>query len=143
MLRYDFEADEEMRVVEEGDYKGLGIRKSVRAPSEVVRGIAGALKVFRDNMEILMAGFMEESKTQEDEISSQIEHADWFLKEHKNIGWDANQMFDRLRLLYTTQIDSLKRERRKLRRERIKQKMTFMKELLDANKELSPFGKLI
>ena len=50
-------------------------------------------------------------------------------------------MFDRLRLLYTSAIAALKKETRQLRREKLKQRMAFIKELLDAKKELSPFTK--
>ena len=144
MNQYALESENELRVVEDSyGYRGLGIRKSVRAPSDTLRGIAGALKEFRDNMELLLSDFVGEIDVQEKEISGQIEHAEWFLKENRHINWDANQMFDRLRLLYTTQMDSLKKERRQLKREKIKQKMAFVKELVDANKELSPFGKLL
>ena len=144
MSEYSFEDEQELRVIEyPAGYRAAGIRRTVRAPSEALRGHVDALKEFRDNMEMLLSTFVEEVDLQEKEIGQQIEHGEWFLGEHRHINWDANQMFDRLRLQYVSEVDGLKRERRQLRREKIKQKMAFIKELLDANKELSPFGKLI
>jgi len=138
-----YQLDDELRVAQDQTgYRQLDVSRKVRVPSEDLRKHVNAVREFRDNMETLLDDFMNEVDTQESEITSQIEHGEFFLKEFRHNQWDANPMFDRLRLQYTSSIDSLKRERRQLRREEIKHKMSFMKELLDANRELSPFSSL-
>ena len=142
MPQYAMEIDNELRVVENELYRGLGVRKSLRAPSDALKGIAGALKEFRDNTDHLLSGLMEELDRQEMEIDQQIGHNIWWLNELKNYTWGHNQMLDRKRLTYIDQIHNLKRERRGIRTEKFKEKRAFLKDLLDANRELSPFLKL-
>ena len=142
MFQYSYVLDDELHVIENPGYRELGVSRSVRAPSEALQNHVNAVREFRDGMEVLLSDFMEEIDRQEKEVSGQIDHGEFFLKESRGNWWNANPMFDRLRLLYTSQIDALKREKRQLRKEKIKQRMAFMKELLDAKKELSPFSKL-
>jgi hypothetical protein len=143
MNYYKYQLDDELRVVEDSTgSRELGVYRKVKAPSESLREHVKAVKDFRDGMEVLLTEFVEEIDGQEREITSQIQHGEFFLEEFRKNQWNANPMFDRVRLMYTSSIDSLKKEARQLRREKIKHRMAFMKELLDAKKELSPFTKL-
>jgi hypothetical protein len=143
MNYYKYQLDDELRVVEDSTgSRELGVYRKVKVPSESLRGHVKAVKDFRDGMEVLLTDFVEEIDGQEREITSQIQHGEFFLEEFRKNQWNANPMFDRVRLMYTSSIDSLKKEARQLRREKIKHRMAFMKELLDAKKELSPFTKL-
>ena len=143
MNYYSYQFDDELRVVQDDSgYSELGVSRKVKAPSESLRNHITAVREFKDSMEITLSEFTEEIDRQEREILEQIDHGEFFLKEFRNNQWDANPMFDRLRLLYTSNIETLKKEKRQLRKEKIKQRMTFMKELLDAKKELSPFSSI-
>ena len=142
MFQYSYVLDDELHVIENPVYRELGVSRSVRAPSEALQNHVNAVREFRDGMEVLLSDFMEEIDRQEKEVSGQIDHGEFFLKEFRGNQWNANPMFDRLRLFYVSNLDALKRERRQLKKERIKHKMAFMKELLEANKELSPFSSL-
>jgi hypothetical protein len=143
MEYYNYQLDDELKVMEyPAGYKQVDISRRVRAPSESLRNHINAFRQFRDNTKTLLTEFLSEIDRQQTEINAQIKHGEFFLKDSQRFHWDANPMFDRLRLLYTSSIDALKREKRQLQREKTKQRMAFMKELLDANKELSPFTKL-
>ena len=142
MNHYQYQMDDELRVVEDPTgSRELDVYRRVKIPSESLREHVKAVRDFRDDMEMLLSDFMKEVDKQESEINDQIQHGEFFLKEFRKNQWDANPMFDRLRLLYTSAIDSLKKEARHLRREKLKQRMAFIKELLDAKKELSPFTR--
>jgi hypothetical protein len=143
MLKYRYYIDDELRVIEspEGD-KQLGMRRSVSAPSDALTGHIEAAREFEQGLEEIRNLFSEEIGQQESEIEKQIAHLEFFLNEKfKNHQWDSNQMFDRLRLQYINQLDSLKREKRHLRLKRIMEQKDFKKELRDAKIELSPFRK--
>ena len=111
-------------------------------PSEGLRNHVNALREFRDGMEVLLSDFMEEIDRQEEQIRQEISHGEFFLNEFSGNQWNANPMFDRLRILYVSMVANLKKELRSLRVRKIEKRMAFLKELLDAKKELSPFGKL-
>ena len=93
------------------------------------------------DLEILLADFMVEMDRQESEIDEHIHHGEFFLRESGKFHCNANPMFDRLRLLYTSQVDALRKEKRQVRLKKIEKKMGFLKELQEADKELSPFSK--
>jgi hypothetical protein len=143
MIKYQYVIDDELRVVEspEGD-KQLGMRRSVSAPSDALTGHVEAVREFEEGLEEIRDLFSAEIDHQESEIDKQVSHLEFFLNEKfKHHQWDFNQMFDRLRLLYVSQLDSLKREKRRLRIKRIMEGKDFQKELRDARIELSPFRK--
>ena len=143
MIKYRYYIDDELRVVEspQGN-KQLGLRRSVSAPSDALTGHIEAAREFEEGLEEIRHMFSEEIDQQESEIEKQISHLEFFLNEKfKHHQWDSNQMFDRLRLQYVSQLDSLKREKRHLRIKRIMEEMDFKKELRDAKVELSPFRK--
>ena len=143
MQKVVYQLDDELRVIE--DYKGhqqVGIKRSVRAPSDALRGHVEAEKEFRDCLNDLLSEIMQEFDQQEEEIERQIAHGEFFINEFKRNQWGHNQMFDRLRLLYISQVDSLKEKRRQLRIKRYDKKLGILKELRDSKKELSPFSGL-
>jgi hypothetical protein len=144
MSNYTYQIDDELKVIEApSGYKQMGMSRKVLAPSDALKGHAEAIKDFKDELEDLHEEFREETEGQEDEISTQIHHLEFFLKEKfKNHEWNHNQMFDRLRLSYISQLDGLKRELRQLRLRKIEKAFVFRKERMDTRKELSPFNRL-
>ena len=142
MPKYAYQFDDELRVVESPEgYREVGLAKTIKAPSESLKNHIDAVRTFKDGMEILLTDFMVEMDRQESEIDEHIRHGEFFLQESRTFHWDANQMFDRLRLLYTSQVDALRKEKRQVRLKKIEKKMGFLKELQEADKELSPFSK--
>ncbi len=144
MSQYTLETDQELRVIENpyDGYRGVGIRKSVKAPSETLKNHVKAFADFKGSIELLLQEFHNQLRAQEHEIDQQIEHNCWWLGEMKNYSWGHNKMLDEKRLLYIRQNDALKRERRSLRWNWLKEKRTLLKDRLDAERELSPFAKL-
>ena len=143
MLKYTYQLDDELRVTQDSEgYQEIGVRRNLRAPSDALRGHVEAEREFRDHLQILYNDIMLEFDSQEEEINKQISHAEFFINEFKRNQWGHNQMFDRLRLLYITQLDSSKEKRRQLRLKRHEKKLDILKELRESKKELSPFGRL-
>ena len=142
MPKYAYQLDDELRVVENPTgYREVGLTKTIKAPSESLKNHIDAVRNFKDGMEILLTDFMGEMDRQESEIDEHIHHGEFFLRESGKFHWNANPMFDRLRLLYTSQVDALRKEKRQVRLKKIEKKMGFLKELQEADKELSPFSK--
>jgi hypothetical protein len=119
----------------------VGLTKKIKAPPESLKNHIDAVRTFKDGIEILLTDFEAEINRQESEIDEAIRHGEFFLRESRKFHWNANPMFDRLRLLYTSQVDALRKEKRQMRLKKIEKKMGFLRELQEADKELSPFSK--
>ena len=142
MQKYAYHLDDELRVLkDESGYK-LDVSRKIKAPSDSLQNHVRAVIEFKDNMEAHLSDFEEEVRNQKEEMTDQIDHGEFFLKEFRHHAWNANPMFDRLRIHYVGEVDNLKKERRQLRKELILKKITFEEKLLDAKKELSPFSRL-
>jgi hypothetical protein len=142
MAKYAYQFDDELRVVDSpGGYREVGLTKKIKAPPESLKNHIDAVRTFKDGIEILLTDFAVEINRQESEIDEAIRHGEFFLRESRKFHWNANPMFDRLRLLYTSQVDALRKEKRQMRLKKIEKKMGFLRELQEADKELSPFSK--
>ena len=130
------------RILEDESGYKLDVKRTVKAPSEALQNHVNAVREFKGKVENHLLDFEQEANTQQVEITDQIQHGEFFLEEFRHHQWNANPMFDRLRIHYIGQVDSLRRERRQLRKEVIFKKITFEEKLLDAKKELSPFSRL-
>lgn len=144
MERFAYYADNELRVEQSVDgSKQATLSKKFIATSEVAKTQAKALDEFKKDMEHLLDEFNDETGFQEVEIDKQIKHLEFFLNEKfKHHEWGANREFDMLRLKYISILDSLMKEKRNLRKDKIMKRITFKEKLLDAKKELSPFMEL-
>lgn len=136
----EYHSKTEIRMLTGPDgYKGLGLSKQVDMPDNATDQIIAPIQEFKDKMEEHLTEFEHEADDQDTQISEQISHGEFFLKEFRHHQWDANVSFDRLRLQYISQVDNLKKERRQLKKDVILKKISLEEKLADLKKELSPF----
>jgi hypothetical protein len=142
-MNQKYQLDDELKVLEDQEgQRHVGVRRSVRVPSEALKGHVEAEREFRDYLENVLSDIMAEFDSQEAEIDKHISHHKFFREEFKRNQWGHNQGFDRLRLQRERQEQDLMKEKRLLRLKRQDKKVAILKELRESKKELSPFKSL-
>jgi len=135
---------DEIKVAQSPDgLKQASLSKKFIGSDETIKDQFKPVEDFEKSMEKHLFDFEELIKGQRSEIKEDVDHREFFLKEKfKHHQWGANREFDQLRLLYISQIESLKKELRGLDRDFIAKKINMQEKLLDSKKELSPLRNL-
>jgi hypothetical protein len=145
MEHQNYYIDNELRVEQSADgLKQATLSKKFIGTSGIAKSQAEAIDEFKVKTEDLLDEFDQETSTQEEDIDKQIKHLEFFLNvKFKKHEWGHNREFDMLRLKYISILDSLMKEKRSLKKDKILKRLSFEEKLLDAKKELSPFKELI
>ena len=136
--------DGELKVIEdELGRKQVGISKRAIFNGDALADLGRIEDEFVKRLKKFKLQFREEACTQEEEIDSDIAHVRFFLEESKRYRWGHNTEFDRLRRDYISLFEQLKKEKRRLRLEMLKEDKQADKDIRDAEEKRLPFRDLI
>jgi hypothetical protein len=141
MDQHSYYLDNELRVLQTPDgSKHVGISKKAIFPHDALDSLEKIEDEFVTRLKKFREAISEEIDTQESEIQKGLDHAMFLVTDKwKGMEWNANRMFDEMRLHYIKLIDNLKKEKRGLRISRLKELKQTDNDIRDAERDRMPF----